>query len=149
MQTYAAQRGQVRAVTDHRQHDVRVPTLGSTMSVPDMEADENGAGREHTGGWSQRDESEAYWCPQPDWEADPGAFPGRMTVAPPPGGEHAGATGVSHAPLAGCPYARGARSMHVLYPRCCGVDMHQTTVVACVRLTDPEGTSLRFVRTCG
>src|SRR5215470_17482550 len=83
MQTYAAQRGQVRAVTDHQQHNVRVPTLGSTMSVPDMEADENGAGREHTVGWSQRDEIEAYWCPQPDWEADPGAFPGRMTVAPP------------------------------------------------------------------
>ncbi len=39
--------------------------------------------------------------------------------------------------------------MHVLYPRCCGLDIHQKTVVACVLLTDPDGTSQRFVRTFG
>src|SRR5215469_10346577 len=39
--------------------------------------------------------------------------------------------------------------MHVLSPRCCGLDMHKTTVVACVLLTDPDGSSHRFVRTCG
>ena len=49
------------------------------MSGPDMEADEN---VRHTGGWSQRDEIVAFWCPAPAGEADPGAFPGRMTVAP-------------------------------------------------------------------
>ena len=49
------------------------------MSGPDMEADENVG---HTGGWSQRDEIVAFWCPAPAGEADPGAFPGRMTVAP-------------------------------------------------------------------
>jgi hypothetical protein len=38
----------------------------------------------HTGGRSQRDEIVAFWCPEPAGEADPGAFPGRMTVAPPP-----------------------------------------------------------------
>src|SRR5260221_14584608 len=52
------------------------------MSGPDMEADENGAKLGHTGGWSQRDEIVAFWCPAPAGEADPGAFPGRMTVAP-------------------------------------------------------------------
>jgi len=61
----------------------RFPRLRSAMSVPDMEADENGAGLGHTGGRSQRDEIVAFWCPEPDYEADPGAFPARMTVAPP------------------------------------------------------------------
>src|SRR5262245_33005058 len=39
--------------------------------------------------------------------------------------------------------------MHVLYPRCCGLDIHQKTVVSCVLLTAPDGTSQRFVRTFG
>jgi transposase len=39
--------------------------------------------------------------------------------------------------------------MHVLYPRCCGLDIHQKTVVACVLLTNPDGTIQRFVRTFG
>lgn len=39
--------------------------------------------------------------------------------------------------------------MHVLYPRCAGLDIHKKTVVACVLLTDAEGTSRRFVRTFG
>jgi len=39
--------------------------------------------------------------------------------------------------------------MQVLYPRCAGLDIHQKTVVACVLLTDPEGSSHRFVRTFG
>ena len=47
---------------------------------------------------------------------------------------------------------RGARGMHVLYPRCCGLDIHKKTIVACVLLTDPDGadgTAHRFVRTFG
>jgi transposase len=44
---------------------------------------------------------------------------------------------------------KGARGMHVLYPRCCGLDIHKKTVVACVLLTDPDGTPHRFVRTFG
>ena len=39
--------------------------------------------------------------------------------------------------------------MEVLYPRCCGLDVHKKTVVACVLLTDADGTSRRFVRTFG
>ena len=39
--------------------------------------------------------------------------------------------------------------MHVLSPRCCGLDIHQKTVVACVLLTEGDGTSQRFVRTLG
>ncbi len=29
--------------------------------------------------------------------------------------------------------------MQVLYPRCCGLDIHQKTVVACVMFTQPNG----------
>jgi transposase len=39
--------------------------------------------------------------------------------------------------------------MHVLYPRCCGLDIHKKTVVACVLLTDPDGAIHRVVRTFG
>jgi transposase len=39
--------------------------------------------------------------------------------------------------------------MHVLYPRCCGLDIHKKTVVACVLLTDSAGTPHRVVRTFG
>jgi transposase len=39
--------------------------------------------------------------------------------------------------------------MQVLYPRCCGLDIHQKTVVACVLLTEADGTGQRFVRTFG
>jgi hypothetical protein len=39
--------------------------------------------------------------------------------------------------------------MQVLYPRCCGLDMQQKTVVACVLVSDAAGTVQRFVRTFG
>jgi transposase len=39
--------------------------------------------------------------------------------------------------------------MQVLYPRCCGLDIHKKTVVACVLLTEPDGTTKRVVRTFG
>ena len=35
--------------------------------------------------------------------------------------------------------------MEVLYPRCCGLDVHQKTVVAC--LVDPEGKEIRTFKT--
>jgi transposase len=39
--------------------------------------------------------------------------------------------------------------MQVLYPRCCGLDIHKKTVVACILLSDLDGTIQRFVRTFG
>lgn len=39
--------------------------------------------------------------------------------------------------------------MQVVYPRCCGLDIHKKSIVACVLLTDPDGTFHRFVRTFG
>jgi len=37
----------------------------------------------------------------------------------------------------------------MVYERCCGVDVHKRTVVACVLVTHPEGTVQREVRTFG
>ena len=37
--------------------------------------------------------------------------------------------------------------MHVVFERCCGLDVHKKTVVACVLLTHPDGTVQRQVRT--
>ena len=39
--------------------------------------------------------------------------------------------------------------MQVLYERCCGLDVHKRTVVACVLLTHEDGTVERSVRTFG
>lgn len=39
--------------------------------------------------------------------------------------------------------------MHVLHPRCCGLDIHKRTVVACVLLTAPDGTLQKQVQTFG
>jgi hypothetical protein len=35
---------------------------------------ESGEWRVESGEWSQRDEIVAFWCREPDYEADPGAF---------------------------------------------------------------------------
>ena len=36
--------------------------------------------------------------------------------------------------------------MDVIYPRCCGLDVHKREVVACVVSTDPNGTPHKEVR---
>jgi hypothetical protein len=35
--------------------------------------------------------------------------------------------------------------MQVVYPRCCGLDIHKKSIVACVLLTDSDGTLHRGV----
>src|SRR5262245_35660824 len=37
--------------------------------------------------------------------------------------------------------------MEVLYPRCCGLDVHKKTVVACLLITEPNGKVQKEVRT--
>jgi hypothetical protein len=37
--------------------------------------------------------------------------------------------------------------MQVVYERCCGVDVHKKTVVACMLLTRADGTVQRTIRT--
>ncbi len=39
--------------------------------------------------------------------------------------------------------------MQVVYERCCGLDVHKRTVVACVLVTHPDGTVERDVQTFG
>src|SRR5437899_11660152 len=39
--------------------------------------------------------------------------------------------------------------MDVLYPRCCGIDIHKKTAVACVIISDPNGTPHKQLRTFG
>jgi transposase len=39
--------------------------------------------------------------------------------------------------------------MDVIYPRCCGLDVHKRTVVACLLTTDPTGERQKDVRTFG
>jgi hypothetical protein len=39
--------------------------------------------------------------------------------------------------------------MQVVHARCCGLDIHKKTVVACVLLTGPNGHVHREVRTFG
>lgn len=39
--------------------------------------------------------------------------------------------------------------MEVLYERCCGLDVHKKTVVACVMITFPNGHVQKSVRTFG
>jgi hypothetical protein len=44
---------------------------------------------------------------------------------------------------------KGIHWMQVLYPRCCGLDIHKKTVVACLLLTDSDGATQRLIRTFG
>jgi transposase len=39
--------------------------------------------------------------------------------------------------------------MHVMYARCCGWDVHQKSVVACVLFTEADGSVRKQVRTFG
>ena len=39
--------------------------------------------------------------------------------------------------------------METVLPRCCGIDVHKKSLVACVRLLGPQGTITREVRTFG
>jgi transposase len=39
--------------------------------------------------------------------------------------------------------------MQVIHHRCAGLDVHERTVVACVLVTQPDGTARRAVRTFG
>jgi transposase len=39
--------------------------------------------------------------------------------------------------------------MEVVYPRCCGLDLHKRTVVACLLTPGPRGKPTKAVRTFG
>ena len=39
--------------------------------------------------------------------------------------------------------------MEVVYPRCCGLDVHKRELVACLLITEPDGTPRKAVRAFG
>jgi transposase len=39
--------------------------------------------------------------------------------------------------------------MNVIYERCCGLDIHKTSVVACLLISHPQGETVRAIRTFG
>ena len=45
--------------------------------------------------------------------------------------------------------AEGEKALQVGHTRCCGIDVHQRSVVACARLRGPEGSLRREVRPFG
>src|SRR3954466_2803843 len=47
------------------------------------------------------------------------------------------------------PYERRARAMDVIYERCCGLDVHKKSVVACLLISRSEGEPVRVLRTFG
>src|SRR5262245_31557476 len=69
------------------------------------------------------------------------------SLSPPFLGEHAWQTVASvRCPRSG---SRPEATMEAIYPRCAGLDIHKTTVVACVRRLDPAGRVHETVRTFG
>src|SRR5205823_15016396 len=47
------------------------------------------------------------------------------------------------------PPPKEEETMDVLYPRCCGLDVHKNTVVACRIVPGPDGQPLKEIRTFG
>src|SRR5688572_3841869 len=44
---------------------------------------------------------------------------------------------------------QGVRVMDVISERCCGLDIHKRSVVACLIVSEPEGTPHKEIRTFG
>jgi transposase len=44
---------------------------------------------------------------------------------------------------------KGAAAMEILYPHCCGLDVHKRTVVACLLVGGPDGQAAKEIRTFG
>lgn len=72
--------------------------------------------------------------------------PAEMTVAT-PRSKHAQETCVSFRTACRLLVERTAEPMQVLYERCCGLDVHKKTVVACVVITSPEEPVHKQIRT--
>jgi transposase len=39
--------------------------------------------------------------------------------------------------------------MDIIYQRCCGLDVHKKRIVACLIVSDPDGTPHQTIRTFG
>jgi transposase len=75
-----------------------------------------------------------------------------MTVAPFSEGEHVEETCLFTRTSRGrlliaCALSKEGAPMQVVHPCCCGLDIHKKTVVACLLLTQPDGSLQRHTRT--
>src|SRR5215216_996650 len=94
----------------------------------------------------ERREVGSAWCHEPDHQLDPGAL-GHDRVSL-PAGKHADQTLQARAPRSAVRRNR-RNGMEVIYPRCCGLDVHKREVVACLVSTAPDGTARKEVRAFG
>src|SRR3712207_295683 len=86
------------------------------------------------------------WCHEPAQQQDRGApRHHRLSL---PSGKHAHQTHGRWAP-ATRPYLPKEAMMEVVYPRCCGLDLHKRLVVACLIVPGPDGTLHKEMRTFG
>jgi hypothetical protein len=86
------------------------------------------------------------WCFEPAEQFGPDVAT-NPSLSPPSLGEHAWQTVAS----VRCPRSGSLpeATMETIYPCCAGLDIHKTTVVACVRRIDPAGRVHEAVRTFG
>src|SRR5215211_6307334 len=94
----------------------------------------------------ERREVGSAWCHEPDHQLDPGAL-GHDRVSL-PAGKHADQTLQARAPRSAVRRNR-RNGMEVIYPRCCGLDVHKREVVACLVSSEPDGTARKEVRAFG
>src|SRR5712692_5220215 len=99
-------------------------------------------------GRSERDEVVFTWCCKPDSQLDPGAPQAPLIVAPDPGSTHGRFYAKLGTPL-GRHHPKREERMDVLYERCCGLDIHKKTVVACTVIPGPGGKPQKAIRTFG
>src|ERR671936_609877 len=92
-------------------------------------------------------------CGEPVCEPDRGVRPGSKSVAMSPRHEHVKETCGDPAPQPGHSSAQAVTkeprrgTVQVVYERCCGLDVHKETVVACVLRPAADGRVQREVRT--
>src|SRR5919112_5244229 len=90
------------------------------------------------GDGSRGREAELCWCPEPDPESGPARRAVPVVGATSP---HERIVDVARA--ATRPIRRGGGGMDVVHERCCGLDVHKRTVVACVLTPGEAGTVRR------
>src|SRR3954463_6025984 len=91
--------------------------------------------------------SRQHWCLEPVAKFDPGGSRHHRLLLP-LGSTHSRLCDIGPPPLRPS-LGRRYRMVAVVYDRCCGLDVHQQTVVACLITPGPDGQPAKEVRTFG
>src|SRR5689334_10756680 len=83
------------------------------------------------------------WCREPAQQVDPGCPEAPPIVAPARGSTQTMLCDHRAPPSVG--NERRASAMDVIYERCCGLDIHKTSVVACRLISQPQGETVRAI----